>query len=133
MNMRNKFDENYRQITPPSGGLRGTTANKMKVCISSGKMSVTCEQCHTQYENYACYVRRNKHNYCSKACRIESQKRPVNRACVECGKIYTVKQSNWGKIITCSPECRAVRMSRFFKVFTPTRKRDPKTAQFLCK
>lgn len=77
-----------------------------KIGRSTGKLVLTCEICLTRFERYACWAKRCKTSYCSRACAIESKKLPrIKKLCRFCGKEFEVLITEQNRYSGCSDEC----------------------------
>ena len=73
----------------------------------TGKVGLDCPECGIAFERYACWVKRKKVCYCSKACADEGKRRPVEVQCVVCAATFisTPSETSRGRVATCSDAC----------------------------
>ena len=74
---------------------------------ASGKIRLDCPVCGLVFERYACWAKRQKVSYCSKACADEGKRRPVEVPCATCGTMFisTPSEVAHHRVSTCSKEC----------------------------
>ena len=92
-------------------------SNKTPLARTTGKVQLDCPICALSFERYACWAKRHKINYCSKACADEAKRRPIECTCVVCGGIFisTPAEVSRKRIVTCSDRCMRLRRSNLTK------------------
>jgi hypothetical protein len=86
--------------------LHSEVANRSKMSRLSGHVSLVCPVCGTGFTRKAAEAKRHAVSYCGKACAGFACRKQQNVVCRVCGKPFTVKNSNVGKVTCCSEECR---------------------------
>jgi hypothetical protein len=93
----------------PAAGLRNEQSNLTPLSRKTGKIVLDCPICFISFERYACWAKRKKVCYCSKACADEAKRRPQKFTCVVCATDFTSIPSMVGRLVTCSEACRSTR------------------------
>ena len=99
------YQNNYREITPPKEGLQYHRSQLTKLAVTKGKLLFNCDYCELPFEKYACWAKRSKHHYCSRACSHASKIVRFPKNCVVCGTEMLVTPSSFNSIYTCSRVC----------------------------
>lgn len=85
-------------------------------------MIVVCEGCGETFDKLPSEIRRSRTNFCTRQCRVESQKpTPVEVSCSNCGELFLKEPRNLKRSAShyCSLSCAAQRNNRLY----PKRKR----------
>lgn len=104
----------HLMVAPPKAPSR-QISNKAPLAQTAGKVHLDCPICGIAFERYACWVKRKKICYCSKACADEARRRPVKLECVVCGGTFLTIPAQVGRVVTCSRECLKLRRSKLKK------------------
>ncbi len=95
----------FTSLLPVKGASTWERSNPTPVPRNKGKIGLNCDLCTLPFEKYACWAKRVKHNYCSRACANEARKIEIPSECVVCKKEMLLTPSDLPKITTCSYEC----------------------------
>lgn len=126
----------FNHVLVPASGLSVERSGLTPLARTSGKIGLTCPECGIGFERYACWAKRKKVCYCSKACADEARRRPTKFVCVVCAVEFVSIPSNVGRIVTCSKACQKKRKSELVadgvalkNIKQPTRKTGNKLAK----
>lgn len=105
-NYNGTFLNHPLQPLKASREINGLTA----IGVTAGKVRLDCPICGLAFERYACWAKRKKVCYCSKACADEAKRRPIEFVCVVCeAKIISIPaEVRRNGIATCSKACRSI-------------------------
>lgn len=97
----------FNHLMKPASGLSHERSGMTSLARVTGKVRLDCPECGIAFERYACWVKRKKVCYCSKACSDEGKRRPVEVQCVVCAAqfISTPSETSRGRVATCSDAC----------------------------
>ena len=95
----------FNHLLTPANGMSHESNGLTALSRVTGKVSLDCPVCGMSFERYACWAKRKKVCYCSKACSDESKRRPVEMKCVVCSSMFMNIPSQSSKIVTCSDTC----------------------------
>lgn len=103
----------FNHLLTPANGLSHERSGMTSLARVTGKVRLDCPECGIAFERYACWAKRKKVCYCSKACADEGKRRPVEMQCVVCAAkfISTPSETARGRIVTCSDACMRARRS----------------------
>lgn len=116
----------------PSGGMEFERSGMTELSRITGKVRLECPVCGISFERYACWVKRKKVCYCSKACGDEAKRRPVEVRCVVCSATIVSTPSMVAKgVSTCSNACMRIHRRELTKqgVLLPAWRRMPGRAE----
>jgi hypothetical protein len=101
----------------PAKGLGHERSGMTSLARVTGKIGLDCPECGIAFERYACWVKRKKVCYCSKACADEGKRRPVEMRCVVCASVFisTPGETSRGRVSTCSKACSRSKKSALKK------------------
>ena len=97
----------FNHLLTPANGMSHERSGMTGLARVTGKIGLDCPVCGIAFERYACWVKRKKVCYCSKACSDEGKRRPVEVTCVVCSAkfISTPSETSRGRVSTCSDAC----------------------------
>ena len=97
----------FNHLLKPANGLGHERSGMTSLARMTGKVGLDCPECGIAFERYACWVKRKKVCYCSKACADEGKRRPVEVQCVVCAATFisTPSETSRGRVATCSDAC----------------------------
>lgn len=97
----------FNHLLQPANGLGHERSGLTSLARVTGKVRLDCPECGIAFERYACWVKRKKVCYCSKACADEGKRRPVEVQCVVCATTFisTPGETSRGRVATCSNAC----------------------------
>lgn len=98
-------DGTFTDLLPIKGVSTWERSQLTPLPRNRGKIGINCDLCGLPFEKYACWAKRSKRNYCSRACANEAKKIEVPSECVVCKKEMLVTPSELPKITTCSYAC----------------------------
>ena len=99
----------FNHLVKPASGMSHERSGLTSLARTTGKIGLDCPVCGIAFERYACWVKRKKVCYCSKACSDEAKRTPAEFACVVCAKKFICMpcEISRGSVATCSKECRS--------------------------
>jgi len=107
----------FNHLLKPANGLGHERSGMTSLARVTGKIGLDCPECGIAFERYACWVKRKKVCYCSKACADEGKRRPVEVQCVVCAATFisTPSAASKRRATTCSDACMRANRSELTK------------------
>lgn len=99
------YENHYKQITPPKGGLQKEGSQLTGLARNKSKLPFNCDHCGMAFEKYACWAKRVKHNYCSRACASAAKVIRFPKECVVCGVEMLLTPTLMKRVAACSTAC----------------------------
>lgn len=102
---RERFERNYRDTLPLKDVETFERAQLTKLTRNAGKVEVSCGHCEMIFEKYACWAKRSKNHFCSRACHNAARILRFPKDCVVCGTEMMLTPADMPKFSTCSKDC----------------------------
>ena len=102
---RNRYESHYRNTVPVNGVTTFEGSQLTKLSRNKSKVEVSCGHCDLVFEKYACWAKRTKNHFCSRACHNAARVLRFLKNCEVCNAEMWLTSTDMPKYRTCSKEC----------------------------
>lgn len=99
------YEHHYKQQLPPKEGLQYQGSQLTPLARIKAKLPFNCDYCGLAFEKYACWAKRSKHNYCSRACSNAAKVIRFPKECLVCNTVMLLTPTLMKRVSTCSSAC----------------------------